>query len=56
MNSKLKTLVLLGDVVLISCVSILYTPTQTDALSRNISLEKLQQGRRLYMNTCTSWY
>jgi cytochrome c1 len=29
-------------------------PTQIDALSRNISLEKLQQGRRLYMNTCTS--
>jgi len=54
MNSKLKILVLLGAAILISCASTLYMPTQTDALSRNTSLEKLQQGRRLYMNTCAS--
>lgn len=54
MNSKLKILVLLGAAILISCASTLYMPTQTDALNRNTSLEKLRQGRRLYMNTCAS--
>ena len=54
MNSRLKILVLSGAAVLISCASTLYMPTQTDALNRNTSLEKLQQARRLYMNTCAS--
>jgi len=52
MNSKLKILVLLGGAVFISCASTLYFPTQHDALSQKTSLEKLQQGRKLYMNNC----
>ena len=54
MNSKTKMLILLVAAGLISCVSALYIPTQKDALSQNISLEKLQQGRGLYMNKCAS--
>lgn len=54
MNSKTKMLILLVAAGLISCVSALYIPTQKDALSQNTSLEKLQQGRRLYMNNCSS--
>lgn len=54
MYSKRKTLVLLVAAGLISCVSALYVPTQKDAVSQNTSLEKLQQGRGLYIKQCGS--
>lgn len=46
--------VLLLAAGLISCVSALYIPIQKDAISQNTSLEKLQQGRSLYINNCAS--
>lgn len=44
--------VLSATIGLVSCISALYIPTQNDALSQNTSLEKLRQGRELYMTKC----
>jgi len=54
MCSKRIIFVLSAAIGLISCVSALYIPSQSDALSQNTSLEKLQQGRELYINRCGS--
>jgi len=45
-------LVILFAAGCLSCMSTLYIPSQKDALTLNISLEKLQQGRQLYINKC----
>jgi len=54
MYSKRKILISIAIVGLIGCVSALYVPTKKDAISQNTSLEKLQQGRELYIKRCGS--
>jgi hypothetical protein len=54
MRYKRNAVFLILAAILVSCVSALYMPTQNDAVSRNTSLEKLQQGRSLYINKCAS--
>lgn len=54
MYYKKKILIPLAALVLISCASALYIPTSKDALIQNTSLEKLHQGRALYINRCGS--
>jgi hypothetical protein len=54
MYYKKKILISMAALVLISCASALYIPTSKDALAQNTSLEKLQQGRALYINRCGS--
>lgn len=54
MCSKRIIFVLSATIGLISCVSALYLPTQNDAVSQNTPLEKLKQGRELYIKRCGS--
>ena len=54
MYSNRKSIWLLLSASFISCVSVLYMPSQDDALKQNTSLEKLQQGRELYISKCGS--
>ena len=38
-----------------SCVATqLYVPTETDATASSVSLQNLQKGRELYVNSCAS--
>jgi mono/diheme cytochrome c family protein len=52
MYYKRKTAFLFFAAGLISCATALYMPTQNDAIAQKIPLEKLQQGRTLYINKC----
>ena len=52
MYSKRKFAVVFIATGLISCASALYIPTQNDATAQKTTLEKLQQGRTLYINKC----
>ena len=54
MRYKRNATLLILAAILVSCVSSLYMPTQNDAVIKNISLEKLQQGRSLFINNCAS--
>jgi len=54
MYSKTNILLLLFALTLVGCVSSLYLPTQSDAVAQNTPLEKLKQGRELYLNRCGS--
>jgi hypothetical protein len=38
--------------IVTSCISALYIPTESDAARNNTSLETLNSGRRLYLNHC----
>lgn len=54
MYSKTKIFLALFALTLVGCASSLYLPTQSDAVAHNTSLEKLKQGRELYLNRCAS--
>lgn len=54
MFSKNKFTLLLLALTLTACISTLYMPTENDAVKNNISLDTLQAGRLLYINSCGS--
>lgn len=45
---------ILLSIGLVSCDATLYVPTETDAISNNVPLTVLQQGRDTYINACSS--
>jgi len=49
-----NTGILLLIIVLASCGSGLYVPTLKDSTRQNVSLEKLNNGRNLYVKSCGS--
>jgi hypothetical protein len=51
--NKTKLLILTA-VILSACAASLYMPTEQDAQKYNVSLENLQKGRKLYINSCAS--
>ena len=55
MYSKLKAISLTLIIGATSCVATqLYIPTENDATTNNVSLQNLQKGRELYINSCAS--
>jgi len=52
MNSKGVFSMLVVCILLLSCGATMYVPTEKDTIKYNTSLNSLNQGRDLYLNTC----